>query len=119
MKRLMLGVLLLAWTAHARIKSSTGYPDAYKEEPFYKSDHFFGAAWKAMPADYSRDTLGWRVLDLLDDMANWGTPKYAIGEGDMAPNWTLPGSDGQTHRLEDLRGKYVVMAFFPKAYTGG
>ena len=73
----------LAWTAHARIKSSTGYPDIYKEEPFYKSDRFLGAAWKAMPADYSRDTMGWRVLDLLDDMANWGTPKYIIGEVDI------------------------------------
>lgn len=73
----------LAWTAHARIKSSTGYPDAYNDEPFFKSDHFFGAAWKAMPADYSRDTLGWRVLDLLDDMANWGAEKYIMGEVDV------------------------------------
>ncbi|MDG2166731.1 MAG: hypothetical protein P8L44_02250 [Opitutales bacterium] len=73
----------LAWTAHARVKGSTGFPDAYKEEPFFKSDRFFGAAWKAMPADYSRDTQGWRVLDLLDDMANWGAPKYIMGEVDI------------------------------------
>jgi hypothetical protein len=73
----------LAWTAHARIKSSTGFPDAYKETDFFKSDRFLGAAWKAMPADYSRDTLGWRVLDLLDDMANWGTQKYVMGEVDI------------------------------------
>ena len=73
----------LAWTAHARVKGSTGFPDDYKEEPFFKSDRFLGAAWKAMPADYSRDTLGWRVLDLLDDMANWGTPKYVMGEVDV------------------------------------
>ena len=39
--------------------------------------------------------------------------------GDLAPNWTLPGSDGQTHTLTDLRGKHVVIAFFPKAFTGG
>ena len=73
----------LAWTAHARVKGSTGFPDAYKETPFFKSDRFLGAAWKAMPADYSRDTLGWRVLDLLDDMSNWGTPKYVVGEVDI------------------------------------
>lgn len=73
----------LAWTAHARVKGSTGFPDAYKDTSFFKSDRFFGAAWKAMPADYSRDTLGWRVLDLLDDMANWGTPKYVMGEVDI------------------------------------
>lgn len=73
----------LAWTAHARVKGSTGFPDAYKETPFFKSDRFLGAAWKAMPADYSRDTLGWRVLDLLDDMGNWGDPKYVMGEVDI------------------------------------
>jgi thioredoxin-dependent peroxiredoxin len=39
--------------------------------------------------------------------------------GEMAPDFTLPGSDGNTHTLSDLRGKHVVIAFFPKAYTGG
>lgn len=39
--------------------------------------------------------------------------------GDMAPDFTLPGSDGANHTLSDLRGKHVVIAFFPKAYTGG
>lgn len=73
----------LMWTAHARIKSSVGYPDAYRDSPFFRSPQFLGAAWKAMPADYSRDTLGWRVLDLLDDMNNWGPPKQVIGEVDV------------------------------------
>jgi peroxiredoxin Q/BCP len=39
--------------------------------------------------------------------------------GDLAPDWTLPGSDGQNHTLSDLRGQWVVVAFFPKAFTGG
>lgn len=73
----------LAWTAHARIKGSTGFPDAYRDTDGYKSDRFLGAAWKAMPADYSRDTLGWRNLDLQDDMANWGQEKYTLGEVDI------------------------------------
>lgn len=73
----------LAWTAHARIKSSTGFPDAYRDTPGYQSDRFLGAAWKAMPADYSRDTLGWRNIDLQDDMANWGQEKYTLGEVDI------------------------------------
>ncbi len=72
----------LMWTAHARIKSSTGFPDAYNQTPFFQSPHFLGAAWKAMPADLSRPTLGWRVLDLLDDMSNWGARKQVIGEVD-------------------------------------
>jgi peroxiredoxin Q/BCP len=39
--------------------------------------------------------------------------------GDPAPPFELPGSDGRTHRLSDLRGKTVVLAWFPKAFTGG
>lgn len=73
----------LAWTAHARVKGSTGYPDRYKETPLFHSDRFLGAAWKAMPADYSRDELGWRVSNLLDDMSNWGHRKYMLGEVDI------------------------------------
>lgn len=80
----------LAWTAHARIKGSHGYPDKHNREPFFLSDRFLGAAWKAMPADLSRPKIGMRVLDLLDDMANWAVSsdsqqsvKYILGEVDV------------------------------------
>ncbi|QNE40079.1 hypothetical protein F1C16_11150 [Hymenobacter sp. NBH84] len=73
----------LAWTAHARTKGSTGYPDAYKNEAFFKSDHFMGAAWKALPADLSQPRLGKRTLDLLDDFNNWGLRKTVIAEADL------------------------------------
>ena len=33
--------------------------------------------------DLSRPTLGWRVLDLFDDMSNWGLKKQVIGEADL------------------------------------
>jgi cytochrome oxidase Cu insertion factor (SCO1/SenC/PrrC family) len=39
--------------------------------------------------------------------------------GDAAPDFALPGSDGKTHKLSDYRGKTVVLAWFPKAFTGG
>lgn len=39
--------------------------------------------------------------------------------GAAAPAFSLPGSDGQTHALSDSRGRWVVIAFFPKAFTGG
>jgi len=39
--------------------------------------------------------------------------------GDQAPDFELPGSDGRTWRLNDLRGRTVVLAWFPKAFTGG
>lgn len=73
----------LAWTAHARTKGSTGYPDKYKDEPFFHSDHFMGAVWKALPADLSQPRLGKRALDLLDDMNNWGLKKHMLGEADL------------------------------------
>ena len=39
--------------------------------------------------------------------------------GDQAPNFTLPGSDGKTYTLAQLKGHWVVLAWFPKAFTGG
>jgi peroxiredoxin Q/BCP len=39
--------------------------------------------------------------------------------GDAAPAFELAGSDGRTHRLADYKGKTVVVAWFPKAFTGG
>jgi hypothetical protein len=73
----------LAWTAHARTKGSTGYPDKYKSADFFKDEHFLGAAWKAMPADLSQPMLGKRVLDLMDDMNNWGDRKNVLAEADL------------------------------------
>jgi len=40
--------------------------------------------------------------------------------GDEAPAFELKGSDGKTYKLDDYRGKQVVVvAWFPKAFTGG
>jgi len=40
--------------------------------------------------------------------------------GDAAPAFTLPGSDGKSHSLSDHVGeRAVVIAWFPKAFTGG
>ena len=49
------------------------------------------------------------------------TPALAgeIKVGDQAPDFELRGSDGELHRLKDYRGKVVVLAWFPKAFTGG
>jgi peroxiredoxin Q/BCP len=40
--------------------------------------------------------------------------------GDPAPAFKLEGSDGKTYSLADFKGKQaVVLAWFPKAFTGG
>ena len=42
------------------------------------------------------------------------------GKGDEAPAFELPGSDGKTYKLSDFADKkVVVVAWFPKAFTGG
>ena len=39
--------------------------------------------------------------------------------GDLAPGIDLPSTEGKNIRLENLRGKKVVLYFFPKAMTSG
>ena len=40
--------------------------------------------------------------------------------GDKAPDFSLQASDGKTYKLSDFKGKKaVVLAWFPKAFTGG
>ncbi len=39
--------------------------------------------------------------------------------GDTAPAFSLPGTDGRTHSLADYKGRFVVLAWYPKAFTGG
>ncbi len=48
-----------------------------------------------------------------------GEPLVELKSGDTAPDFSLPGSDGRTYRLRDLAGHIVVVAWFPKAFTGG
>ncbi|MCO1332731.1 peroxiredoxin [Microbulbifer sp. OS29] len=47
-------------------------------------------------------------------------PALALEVGDIAPDFSLQGSDGKTHSLADLKGKStVVIAWYPKAFTKG
>jgi len=46
-------------------------------------------------------------------------PHVELKPGDPAPDFTMPGSDGRTYRLKELLGRPVVIAWFPKAFTGG
>lgn len=42
-----------------------------------------------------------------------------IREGDPAPDFTLEADDGSMVRLESLKGKNVVLFFYPKDNTSG
>ncbi len=102
----------LAWTAHARTKGSTGYPDKYNQEKFFLSDRFLGAAWKAMPADLSQPRLGKRVLDLMDDMNNWGLHKKVLSEADL---FTI---EKENEMYAHLNVNYLQLPALP-LYTNG
>ena len=42
-----------------------------------------------------------------------------IAQGEPAPDFTLPDQDGEPVRLADLRGRWVVLYFYPKDDTPG
>lgn len=57
---------------------------------------------------------GWRLVTGSKGSA------IELKPGDPAPLFELPGSDGRLYRLADFAGREaVVLAWFPKAFTGG
>jgi len=62
--------------------------------------------------------VGAAMLGFISTVVSAGSSDLTIG--DRAPDFELPGSDDATYRLADFRGKQVVvLAWFPKAFTGG
>ena len=71
------------WQAHPRTKGSSGYPDAVREMPHFRSDRFLGGSYQSLPVDQSEKRLcEARCFGVLDDMNNWAGPKYMYAEGD-------------------------------------
>jgi peroxiredoxin Q/BCP len=49
-----------------------------------------------------------------------GAQQGDLKAGDAAPDFTLQATDGKTYSLnKDLKGQWVVLAWFPKAFTAG
>ena len=47
-------------------------------------------------------------------------PELKVKVGEQAPDFTLQATDGKTYTLsKDLKGKWVVLGWFPKAFTAG
>jgi peroxiredoxin Q/BCP len=61
------------------------------------------------------------LLSLAAGFIAWAradTPMPAVGQ--PAPDFALLGSDGRAHSLRSFKGRQpVVLAFYPKAFTGG
>jgi len=100
----------LVWQTHPRTKGSTDYPDRIRERDYFRSDRWLGAGFKAMPVDLSETRLcEKRCFGTLDDMNNWGQPKYLVGEVDTYkkfPDYDLYG---------DFNANYVKLDALPPA----
>ena len=60
------------------------------------------------------------VLGLILSAGGYDAKAADLKVGDAAPEFTLKGSDGKTYKLSSFKGKQaVVLAWFPKAFTGG
>ncbi len=59
------------------------------------------------------------TLALLFPFLSIAEADSTLKVGDQAPNFSLQGSDGEVHTLSDYLGTTVVIAWFPKAFTGG
>ena len=61
-----------------------------------------------------------KILILMASFASGILNAEDLKVGDAAPDFALQGSDGKTYKLSELRGKQaVVIAWYPKAFTGG
>ena len=65
--------------------------------------------------------IGARIIVLVFGLAtSVALSAEALKVGDPAPDFNMQGSDGEWYTAEQFRGKSaVVLAFFPKAFTGG
>ena len=53
-------------------------------------------------------------------LASPAAAQQELKVGDAAPDFTLPATDGKTYSLgKDLKGHWVVLGWFPKAFTAG
>lgn len=92
-----------AWLAHPRTKGSSGYPEAIRDSEQFRSDRYLGASYQSLPADLSQSRLcEVRCFGTLDDMNNWGGPKYLVAEGDTYAKY--PDDETYPHLMVNYVG---------------
>lgn len=48
-----------------------------------------------------------------------GTPAWGLQVGDQVPDLALPSTSGEPINLRDFEGQWVVLYFYPRAFTPG
>jgi len=75
------------------------------------------SAWRSFAVSVAATVEGLTNMARSD---GGGGDAVKLEAGDVAPDFELTGSDGRTYRLRDYAGsRAVVVAWFPKAFTGG
>jgi len=69
------------------------------------------------PATTSATTTTTTTTTTAAAPATEATPMPEVGKA--APEFTLPSQDGTPVKLSDFKGKWVVLYFYPKDFTGG
>jgi peroxiredoxin Q/BCP len=66
-------------------------------------------------------SLAFAACGMLAGLATAQTaPGTELKVGDQAPDFTLQATDGKAYTLsKDLKGRWVVLGWFPKAFTAG
>jgi hypothetical protein len=102
-------------TGHPRTKTSTGYPDAFKDTPFARSDQYLGLTFQpGMGMDLSQSRLcEYRCFDAMDMLNNLYAdsglqPKYLVAGPDTYQKWPhddlYPGFQVSYVKLDRLPG---------------
>ena len=59
------------------------------------------------------------IVMILLGIVSFANAKITLKEGEKAPDFSLMGNDGEMHKLNDFKGQYVVLYFYPKDETSG
>jgi thioredoxin-dependent peroxiredoxin len=85
------------------------------------ADSLAGAATARRPTPpcRGRRRYGWTRIPTTDDNGKADHVSERLQPGDVAPDFELPDADGAKVSLAGLRGKRVILYFYPAAMTPG